>query len=1234
MANQLIRIIGVNIRDPQTQLPSCQIAELKTKHRVMAVGINGVGKSSFLRLLPLFYGSTPQQILRGTGLNSMISHTLPDASSAVAYEYCRETDEDLRCVVMHCRPNEEAPQFHIIHGGYREDFFYDKNNDYVRREDFKSGVEAKGFAVTRMLLLSEYRSVILNERSLTKNGDELRRLSAIYSLGPKSLRNLDQIAAAMANEKISFRDLKEIVIERVSDSQTEDNGKRNSRELKKNKNDVSKWIDDRDHLARIMAEKPLSEQMKNRIQKIKGSHFKLCSLRVAVMEALNTLERDISELKKQDEALDESVRIAEEAYIVKDADLRGTKKLAYDLWRIKDNELSSAKQKLARFEEINVISMHQEQGREPSLKGELKSASTELERINTASGGVAEKASVSKAEIRATYLNLVADIDSTWRESSSQRTLQIKELNEAQEEALSAVESPARSNEIATETSALQTQVGELNVAIRNPQSSKASRLAREDASKAVSERNDELIKAKDATKVASESRSLLKDELEQSSGLVSSLRSALESCQIELDDLEKELTPAPGSLLAFVRQSDKDKWSELVKVVNPALIRNTSLSPQAIEDVISEATEGKLIANGVCLNTAGIEQPYWADTSQVKAAITLKKSELSKASKSFNDSKEAAQKRKQNFDQAETAWGKAKAVEGMALAALLKAKENQDRAVALVIQEESRGKETAEQELLVLKKKMSDLESESKAITAQLKQEVLMIRERFRQQRTKVEIEVSESLEAIEEEKFAAQRSRDEAIKRVDDDCANELKGLGIDPLRSRNLTDRLNEINLCLGAIANNKADVESWLKFQAEVVTHMGADELDCDRLKDNHIQIERRLQILKSDFENATIDARMEKSKISSRTEASKDLEEELKGLFEKGLEEFSDYVDSKKMLSDWHSSQLSGMVKSEKLSLEDEVENLKKDERKLRHILLERSGPVTDWINLKKKDLPNPQVIPSHLYACLESQVLCDWFDPYEHTPYIDQLHKEMNGYLSVAGSFVRELETFERNVDKFGRELKKALSKTASFARFKELTVNIRCGIAQMDNMSLLRTMNDIANSKTSSFRAFMTKEKEIPSKEDAAIIREFRDILPSEGSLRVKLDDMVKLECSLVENGKRVLITNDVEFAAVSSNGNTALITSVFLVGFIEMVRGENSPVRLTWMSDEIGRFDGSNLGAFLSTLDEHNIDVISACPSIDPALARYFPRISVFENDGGIKTTERIMEIENVKA
>jgi hypothetical protein len=66
-------------------------------------------------------------------------------------------------------------------------------------------------------------------------------------------------------------------------------------------------------------------------------------------------------------------------------------------------------------------------------------------------------------------------------------------------------------------------------------------------------------------------------------------------------------------------------------------------------------------------------------------------------------------------------------------------------------------------------------------------------------------------------------------------------------------------------------------------------------------------------------------------------------------------------------------------------------------------------------------------------------------------------------------------------------------------------------------------------------------------------------------------------------------------------------------------MIRKE-APVRITWVTDEIGRFDSGNVNAFLETLNVNHIDVISAAPQADPSMLYLFDRHCVFRKDGSI--------------
>ena len=104
--------------------------------------------STLLRGLMSIVNRTPSQVLKGTGRSSMIKHALPDPSSAVAYEYERESDGHLRTAVMIAKEGEDTPEFHIITGGFDETYFYDENDQFLSRKEFLIRTRARNVSVT------------------------------------------------------------------------------------------------------------------------------------------------------------------------------------------------------------------------------------------------------------------------------------------------------------------------------------------------------------------------------------------------------------------------------------------------------------------------------------------------------------------------------------------------------------------------------------------------------------------------------------------------------------------------------------------------------------------------------------------------------------------------------------------------------------------------------------------------------------------------------------------------------------------------------------------------------------------------------------------------------------------------------------------------------------------------------------------------------------------------------
>lgn len=93
--SQLIKIILID------SLCAGAKAELVMRGNTSVNGANGIGKSSFLKLIPVFYGAAPGRLVKaGANRHSFANWYLPNSSSFIIFEYTNY-DNATRCVIMH-----------------------------------------------------------------------------------------------------------------------------------------------------------------------------------------------------------------------------------------------------------------------------------------------------------------------------------------------------------------------------------------------------------------------------------------------------------------------------------------------------------------------------------------------------------------------------------------------------------------------------------------------------------------------------------------------------------------------------------------------------------------------------------------------------------------------------------------------------------------------------------------------------------------------------------------------------------------------------------------------------------------------------------------------------------------------------------------------------------------------------------------------------------------------------
>jgi hypothetical protein len=252
-------------------------------------------------------------------------------------------------------------------------------------------------------------------------------------------------------------------------------------------------------------------------------------------------------------------------------------------------------------------------------------------------------------------------------------------------------------------------------------------------------------------------------------------------------------------------------------------------------------------------------------------------------------------------------------------------------------------------------------------------------------------------------------------------------------------------------------------------------------------------------------------------------------------------------------------------------------------------------------------------------------MLCEWYD----SAVSDVVHThnaDLSAVLAAVSEFVNYLDVFDRLVASANTKLRAELSRVKPFPSFRDLAVNIRSTVRDLDYMPALRAMKARSDSMVSLHRlsAATARNTELADRETVTLIRQFRQLLSRDSGITANISELVRLECELTINGKPVKVENAESFKAHASNGNTGMIVAMFLMGFAGIVRkNARAPARLTWIVDELGRFDTPNLQAFLRTMDENDIDIISAQPDPNPSVMDLFDGESRFAPDGRISTT-----------
>jgi hypothetical protein len=1206
MKYQLRRMLLINA-GTNMDVPSGRITEIDPRGGAAVLGENGVGKTTTLRILPLFFGHLPSQIVSTTnGQRPMVRFVLPTDSSAIAFEYQRGSDseEDIRLAVIRRRSDDhDVPFYRLYKCGFRKELFVCEGR-FLSDDETQVTATSLGIQTTSKLSTSEYRSVILKTPAMSKDKERLRRYSVEWSFGPKQLDNLDRLVAAMVKKHINFPDIVQVAVGLVQ----MDLGQGSDRArltFKQGRGPIERWLKNRDACADAFKLAPQIAELEDDLRDHRAAEARLRARRadVTALRAARGAERAALTQAIEDMAAERATTLATQS--LEKAGLADASSKAS----------AAAAAARAEYEQEAGLAQHYESQRAAHWETQIQ----DLPSLLLAKKTLDDQVAAAEAE-HADATSRYARMEQEARTATTERKLALEQEKQPHRDRLAqALEQIAAHQELAKqEAGALQgSRKANLDAALEPLLEQKGTWAARkaspapsDEALRSVEQSNERVhahtqaigsvrqILAR-ATAADVEARRAFSDQ-ERSIRLA---KADLDAASAAIDAARSLMSPSPGTLLAALREHPDDAWKrDLAKVINPALLERDDLSPSAVEDAVQTVY-------GWSLSTGVIGSPDWVDDALSRKALESAEARGRAAEAHWCSLQDALNGKARGLKEAEQAVGIAQA----RLTVLDGQTETLTNALAtakLTVETEKRNAVAlADSELSRLNTQIDTLRSQLRNLQREHDEQLAVIKAAHDRQRADAKKLHDEAIAVI-----------DGNIVRIGNELLSTLESL------SRQLKEHLSSAGVDVARLAELKKRtlvISEDVRIREEKAPLVGRWRVWVESGGP------ARVQTLKTNAQRAADDARLRamqltefESKVEkvtkeydrgvdSRRKRLEDVDDEVEVL-ELLEDEFGHYQATGDSVIDTRTTarELRGKAQAEKAALIKAADAVSRRSSTIRQALTARDNAVKELVEASLMRVSEGSDISRATELCTCYKLI---------GPQVaNDVNITLKTLLANIGAFQKALHSFEKEVSAFNRRLQDGLNEVRCFERIKDLRLDIVTTFESLGFYKKLVRMDDIIRQHANEFGKDYTRD--LPSDEIARSLGDFVSVLGPDGSLEVNLSSHIALSGSVTDNGQHKVFRRGSELENISSEGLTSLILITLMTALLNTIRGAE-PVHVPWVSDEVAKYDPKNFLALIQMLRDNRIDVVTASPELGTAQLAMFSQRYLFEDKGRIR-------------
>ena len=1186
-AYQLLRIILID------SFWKKQVNELDLTGHTQLEGTNGAGKTSLMRLLPLFYGMRPSDIVSKVDqAKNFADYYLPRDTSLLVYEYQRPYGQT--CMVL-ASSDGRAVHYKFIDSAYDSTLFI---NDKKRLDikEIERNYRSAGAFCSSYLGVDKYCQVIQKLRSGRKV-KEVRDLQNRFAFTDTSAPHIDKVVNGTIEKNLDFDAVKKMLVEIASDHLARNNIDEKEK-ISLNKEDISHWLADiqASRAVQKVADKIADWQtdftnLDSLLIKLQHLHFEMINHQAH----LQTKQKDYQQHKQQTitllDTLEDELKSSSNRF------RQDIGKLAAAI-EADQSRIDLLDEDKLNYEDNDAASFQLQADEAPRLQQQLNEV---IEIIAAFEGNLSKLQTKFEKLINQVKQQKMVDVTANKEQRfvvKESASTQLAVISETQQTQLATLNEQLNATNIKLKMrkQALENECQQLQQQQKNPS-------LEPELLNAIEENQQMLGQAHEKQSVILAQQNETNNKLNilelQRSQLLEKHKKEgryLEKIKLQCQEIEWQLLPKEGSLQYFLtHEPEAHLWKENIgRLLSTEQLSRTDLMPKwcgtsdnfyGLQIDLLQLQESDLQLNETQLREKATALDLKA--TQIIDTINALETQLKECNKQIQLIQLTIAEQQQNCKQNELKLAQLKTQQ----AHLSDKKAREIKAQQLAIEEQLKQ--------LIAQQKDNRLKIE--AFQEQQQSERLDLHNAMLEQRMIVESDRDSQIDELDSQLQKIEQSASERLRDYKKQHRSALNELDPDGEVDKRTQQRI--------VLEKSLDECAVWARKAREYAQFMNERYVHRDKL----VEVNQNREIEKRGFENSLEDLQSDKGNaIKDNHKLLKKLNTQLRN----SIELLTQLSDSQQLCEKSGISAIESDSEPRNdadLTVSFCYDWLKQFEvvNKRLHSQLLRFNETFKKNHSSSELFENWQKLVADNDKYQGARNLFKYRDPITDL-LSSAAQKQKNTYQLVTvnanmiNEFYQHIENFARRIKSIGKQLSKNVTSLAHFEALADINVYTVMKQEELEYWGPLQQFAKLFEQYRDDLREGMG---DIPD-DLVYAMQKLSTYLPSDGFVLAH-HHLFDIEFSISEKGQLKYARNARQLKKVSSTGLSYLAMLSLFAGILGMLRGQNdSPSQIILPVDELGELAAENVDLLLKMFSDNNICMLSASPSTDRHILSLYKR------------------------